>query len=130
MEDTLGGKIWTEAKLESSRKKGKVLGNQFGKIGGLKHQDDKTKDLLSKTLIWEHKFTNIRVKTYGFDTVNSLAQALNKAAPNYIKNLQAISAVLRNKEPRRYGWSIFKVLDTEPSRDSSFTLEILDDSIN
>ena len=117
------GKIWTQAKLESSRKKGKVLGTQFGKIGGIKHQNSKTKDLLSKTIIWKHDTGKI-VKTHGFDTVNSIAKALEKAVPGYIKSPQAISAVMRNKEPKRYGWIILDTLNTNSTSNGSPILEI------
>lgn len=120
------GKIWTDAKLESSRKKGKILGKSFGKIGGLKHQNKNTKNLLlTKAIIWNHSHTKIKVKTYGYETVNSLADALDKIAPGYIKNKQAISAVLRNVEPKRYGWAIDEILELENIKNLTPTLEIL-----
>ena len=127
------GQIWTDAKLTSSKKKGKILGNLFGKIGGLKHQNKNTKNLLlTKAIIWNHSHSGIKVKTYGYDTVNSLAHALEKVAPGYIKNTQAISAVLRNTEPRRYGWAISEILELELQnlKNLAPTIEIINDKNN
>ena len=55
------GKIWTEAKRESSREKGKVLGKNFGKKGGIKSQDIKVVELLSKVVIWYHEPTDTKL---------------------------------------------------------------------
>lgn len=38
----------------------------------------------------------------------SLLKVLNLAVPNSVKHSSGISAILRGKEPRRYGWSIEK----------------------
>ncbi len=102
------GKIWTEKKRQSSVEKGKKLGKESGRKGGLKSASPESKDKMKRTIYWKHK-NGVFIETPPQEGVIDYVKLLNSAVPNSVKNPSGISAILRNVEPRRYGWEIVRV---------------------
>lgn len=108
------GLIWTEKKLESSRKKGKVLGKKFGRTGGLKAQGEKTKAQLQKNIKWKHR-SGKTTETVNFEAVADVVDHLNSIVPDSLRFKNSLSAVLRGVEKSRGGWSIESTEETNES---------------
>lgn len=106
----VGGKVMTPNKQEVLKANGSNVGRNYGRQGGLKHQNSMTKERLGKFLEWEHT-SGIRTISPPFESVRELQEYLNCFVPNSIKFSTGLSEILRNKEPKRYGWRILKDLD-------------------
>lgn len=106
----VGGKVMTPLKQEVLKMNGSNVGKNYGRQGGLKHQSPITAKRLSQFLEWEHT-SGIRTISPPFESVRELKEYLNCFIPNSIKHNSGLSAILRKKEPRRYGWRIIKDLE-------------------
>jgi general stress protein YciG len=104
------GKIMTDAKKEALRRNGERVGKLFGRKDGLKHQHPLTREKLSKTIEWEHE-SGVFAISPPMESVSELVNFLNIHVPNSVKNSSGLSEILREVEPRRYGWKIVRILD-------------------
>jgi hypothetical protein len=102
------GKVWTEKKRQSSVEKGKKLGKESGRKGGLKSISPLLKKMINCTIYWKHT-SGVCIKTPPQQAVIDYVKILNSVVPYSVKNSSGISAILRNVEPRRYGWEIISV---------------------
>jgi general stress protein YciG len=105
-----GGKTMTPKKNEVLQQLGKNVGTHYGRIGGIRSQNEKTKEMLTHYIEWEHQ-SNVFVISPPMESVKEIANFLNMCVPGSVKFPSGISALLRNVEPRRYGWSMKKVLE-------------------
>jgi general stress protein YciG len=104
------GQVMTPAKMAAQRQNGTRVGTLYGRQGGLKHQNLLTKQRLSRYLEWQHD-SNVFVISPPFESVRELQEYLNCFVADSVKFTSGLSEILRNKEPKRYGWRITKDLD-------------------
>lgn len=96
----------TKKKAFNLKTLGKNVGTAFGRKNGIRSkQSIKTRSMLEKSLIWKHK-TGVCVETCCLETVSDLKIILNTHVPNSVFHSSGLSAILRGKEPVRYGWKI------------------------
>ncbi len=106
----IGGKVMTDKKRIVLQQNGFYVGTNFGKLGGLKHQNHETKRRLSLHLEWEHD-SGIFVISPPLESVTQLKEYLNLAVPNSVKHCSGLSELLRQISKKRYGWKILKELN-------------------
>lgn len=104
----IGGKVMTEKKRQVLIQNGYNVGTNFGRIGGMKHQNDVTKRRLSLYLEWTHDSGVITISP-PFETVTQLTQYLNYFVSGIY--VSAVSQILRDCPSRRCGWQITRELD-------------------
>lgn len=101
----IGGKVMTDKKRQVLENNGKNVGTNYGRLGGLKHQNAKTKRRLSLYLEWDPDFGIFAISP-PFESVAELKQYLNSFVSDSVKHSSGLSEILRDVCPKRYGWKI------------------------
>lgn len=101
----VGSRVYTEKARENCRQLGIRVGTQFGRKGGLKHQNPITTMKIKSALLWCHK-SKVTVKTNNMEALVDIQKILNEKVHNSVKHTSGLSELLRSKSPTRYGWSV------------------------
>lgn len=109
---SIGGKAKSPLKDAVLKINGKNVGTKYGRINGLKGQNETTRKMLSKFIEWEH-ITGVFCVTPPVESVVELMDHLNFFVPYSVSLTSGLSAILRGVEPRRYGWKRVKTLDLD-----------------
>lgn len=106
----IGGKKMTPLKMATLKQNGHNVGTNYGRQGGLKHQNPLTKRRLALFLEWEH-VSGIMTISPPMESVAELKEYLNLFVADSVTHTSGISALLRGVEPKRYGWRLVRELE-------------------